>query len=1352
MNVEFATYSVIAFLSPNFFVTPHTLSTCKRFWNSQIIILLKRSSCQLLLADGTPKKIVYREPRFVTPLDSSSSTAPPTTLPRQLSLDSSPSTPKILAQVARTQFTIVLTIVLTIVRPTNYRVSRAGLFTFGNANTFCSQEKRQLALGEDTQSFYSGDSPESFEDDASISSSADDPDNTSTDSSVEVVISLAATTDILWQCYRCPHEGKSHGRVEEHYLRAHEEIKLYQCETHAHSFLALHELRRHMIGILHDKELINVQWADGDRRKVTSIACILCSTTVEGASEYLEHCRRKHWKVKYRCLRCKLRFASRTDIRNHRNHHIQDDPEQEQNRLGILLNHCYVAKIAKALEALQESPTREIIAEWILDNDPPPPEHRRRCRAAVFATLREKFDKTEEGHWIATTKSATRSQIGRLVAIAFYERNFQHSSEEQIYELIKGDYPGQSKHCVIDTIRGHLTYTQYRYGADKKKKDPNDPITTWHIRRGLKGEVEFQAIAALSGQTVFADPGLTKPQLVVEALGYGPKNDVELYRWIARRYPFHIGAKKAILETAIKLKLPKARGRYYLRDSDVIQLKGKRKGALPISSLHHAAKRMRVNVNGNGNDTSLFQCISKLTPESDTMQRCHTLSPRSGSPPNADIRGYPKRNDPVKGGHEEDDPNLLQNDIGTPIKPGEQAEDMYRRLALLYRGSNFYRKGGEGLKEIANQGVSKWFLDELVYGLHVEEGQASERKELGLGWAWIAHISGDILSNIHTVLFTKPLFKILPPPPSSYEGKDAKSLFAAKGCCFSCLINHEPASACQLSARLWRPYPSPHFKYDCNELFLILLGEHASSSTLSKSIVHRWLRQHRPSATERERSTYIEQFCDTVGEDENGDDILALKSRFTLQAEESGSAFPNRTSPSSEPAPQDLIQPPSSNANPDTDVYGDDIIPKYTFVSGSMSPEDSIDEVRVNSAVARPSSVHNKHRAIKTLEARPDTALTSRLAFVTNGTTVPSPHGYKNPVHASSAEPAHQARIPGAISNFLDDGNIGQTHTWGGLRIEGARMHYPETLEWTWMIQNAGHSSIAKAKRFTILHLQRISIYYGKLGMGIQKIKDTTITNADLARTIYPLALANKQAGLRADKGLGWQIIEYISRAILRNIETARFGCSIFNPKWGDTADAAVCPEIDCERFVKIDAETLFPVGTGCIICLKVDHLSDNCPNEQSEVEYNFDELISMALSEEDSSNLQLPRATIRQWIGLYRSEKDLETMIDDALAKRLDQVRNDLLDSGDQDESLITEQLVNCYPALRFTKGEAWHNERMIRRYFVEKFTIIDIQGDGDGVFRIRVGNEDEAVLALCLDGTKLLPKDRYPFRLERD
>lgn len=56
-----------------------------------------------------------------------------------------------------------------------------------------------------------------------------------------------------------------------------------------------------------------------------------------------------------------------------------------------------------------------------------------------------------------------------------------------------------------------------------------------------------------------------------------------------------------------------------------------------------------------------------------------------------------------------------------------------------------------------------------------------------------------------------------------------------------------------------------------------------------------------------------------------------------------------------------------------------------------------------------------------------------------------------------------------------------------------------------------------------------------------------------------------------------------------------------------------------------------------------------------------------------------------------------------------------------------------------------------MIWNYFDAKFTIIDIQGDSEGGFHIRFENEDEAALALCLDGTKLLPKDKNPFRLER-
>jgi hypothetical protein len=65
-------------------------------------------------------------------------------------------------------------------------------------------------------------------------------------------------------------------------------------------------------------------------------------------------------------------------------------------------------------------------------------------------------------------------------------------------------------------------------------------------------------------------------------------------------------------------------------------------------------------------------------------------------------------------------------------------------------------------------------------------------------------------------------------------------------------------------------------------------------------------------------------------------------------------------------------------------------------------------------------------------------------------------------------------------------------------------------------------------------------------------------------------------------------------------------------------------------------------------------------------------------------------------------------------------------------------------------TKGEEWHND-LIWNYFETKFTIIDMKGDGKSGLHIRFENEDEAALALCLDGTKPLLKDKNPFRLER-
>jgi hypothetical protein len=185
---------------------------------------------------------------------------------------------------------------------------------------------------------------------------------------------------------------------------------------------------------------------------------------------------------------------------------------------------------------------------------------------------------------------------------------------------------------------------------------------------------------------------------------------------------------------------------------------------------------------------------------------------------------------------------------------------MYKRLAILLRASYYYyQSGGVGLKEIANQEVPHHFLIELLYNLRVEERQARERKQMGEGWVWLAHFSGVILSNIHKILFTKPLLEILPPPSLSYEevSKDAKSLFAAKGCCFSCLANHEPADACQPFASSWQAYPSPHSKSNYYELFLFLFGKQATFSALSKPIVSSWLKHNRPSATDSERLDYI---------------------------------------------------------------------------------------------------------------------------------------------------------------------------------------------------------------------------------------------------------------------------------------------------------------------------------------------------------------------------------------------------------------------------------------------------------------------------------------------------------------
>lgn len=293
---------------------------------------------------------------------------------------------------------------------------------------------------------------------------------------------------------------------------------------------------------------------------------------------------------------------------------MEGDPEREQNGLGFLPNQSYATKISMALKALPESPTSDMIADWILDNVPPPPEYIGQSRATIFRKLRDKFSQTEEGDWIEVKKSSTRTPIEPLVAVAFYKRSFQPSSAEQIRELIKDDFPGESKPKVIATIVRHLKYAQKRYRKDGTieevhKKKPRD---AWHVRRELKEEIEFQARMTLNEEKNLADPGLTFPQLVVEALEDGSKNWENLFCWISRKYPFHIRSKKKIQDAVYRLKLPKEGGCYHLRDGIKLLKKKKRKErALPNSSFQPAAKRMRVNVNGNY--PSLFQCISKLT-------------------------------------------------------------------------------------------------------------------------------------------------------------------------------------------------------------------------------------------------------------------------------------------------------------------------------------------------------------------------------------------------------------------------------------------------------------------------------------------------------------------------------------------------------------------------------------------------------------------------------------------------------------------------------------------------------------------------------------------------------------------
>jgi hypothetical protein len=80
---------------------------------------------------------------------------------------------------------------------------------------------------------------------------------------------------------------------------------------------------------------------------------------------------------------------------------------------------------------------------------------------------------------------------------------------------------------------------------------------------------------------------------------------------------------------------------------------------------------------------------------------------------------------------------------------------------------------------------------------------------------------------------------------------------------------------------------------------------------------------------------------------------------------------------------------------------------------------------------------------------------------------------------------------------------LDKSGTGDGQSIEDAETD-PGPLKLRFTIKRP-HSSMVEELQSTIKHLRRISIFYGKLGLGTQKIKEGTITNMDLAKTIYRL-------------------------------------------------------------------------------------------------------------------------------------------------------------------------------------------------------------------------------------------------------
>jgi hypothetical protein len=214
-----------------------------------------------------------------------------------------------------------------------------------------------------------------------------------------------------------------------------------------------------------------------------------------------------------------------------------------------------------------------------VDNARNPLERSSLCRARVQRTLRDKFEQTDEGLWREVGKSMHRMPLDDLVALAFYRRDFQPASAEGISDFIKDFYGSETietseTYPLVRKVKYHLKNHSQRYERDEPDQEPvsQKPKTLWHIIPESKDDIEFQAKVFLQ-EIPIVDPGLTYPQLVVEAfksLGGGEETFEKVYQWISRRYPYHLQDRQYI-RAAFGRITSLTRGEYYRLKSDQLE-------------------------------------------------------------------------------------------------------------------------------------------------------------------------------------------------------------------------------------------------------------------------------------------------------------------------------------------------------------------------------------------------------------------------------------------------------------------------------------------------------------------------------------------------------------------------------------------------------------------------------------------------------------------------------------------------------------------------------------------------------------------------------------------------------------